>query len=182
MNTNDHFIYLLFGIIETGGQTEKGENNIIVSSTSDNQPGLTAHRHNLNLRNRNCESVKSIERSRSTPTERSRALMVRKEPAPKLIKASKELLAERTMVLAQMRTFAAWPAHILSFGKTYVDVYFYGDGTTGHVPYENVGLFQNNHRLIRFNLSKKINGYERAVVCAERVLKVPHHLSIVNVN
>lgn len=84
------------------------------------------------------------------------------------------------MVLAKMKTYSAWPASIRSFGKTYIDVYFYGDRTTGHVGYDNVGLFQCNTELIKFNLKKNIKGYRRAVVCAERVLKIPQHLSIVD--
>lgn len=164
--------------IESGIRAREPEKNTGMPSISDDQPSLI-HRHNLNLRSRNCAS---IERSCCPLDERSRAVMVRKEPEPRLITAPKELLTEGTIVLAKMRTFAAWPARILSFGKSYIDVYFFGDGTTGHVTYDNVGLFQNNHKLTKFNLKKNIKGYLRAVLCTEGVLKIPQHLSILNVN
>lgn len=114
------------------------------------------------------------------PAKRSCALVVRKQPTPKLKKASKNLLSEGVVVLAKMRSFAAWPARILSFGKSYIDVHFFGDDTTGHVSYDNVGLFQDNYQLVQFNLKKNIKGYTRAVSCAEGVLHIPLHLSIFN--
>lgn len=114
------------------------------------------------------------------PAKRLRALVDRKEPTPRLVVATKDRLAQGTVVLAKMRTFAAWPARILSFGKTYVDVHFFGDDSTGHVPYGMVGLFDENHQLIKSNLKKKIIRYARAVGCAEGALNIPLHLSIFN--
>lgn len=128
-----------------------------------------------NVRNRKRVSEGS---SCPPPAKRSRALVVRKEPTPKLIQASKDVLAEGTIVLAKMRSFAAWPARILSFGKTYVNVHFFGDDSTGHVPYDKIGLFEDNHQLLKCNLEKKINGYTRAVAFVEQVLGIPKHLSI----
>lgn len=87
---------------------------------------------------------------------------------------------EGQVILAKMRTYAAWPAWIKAFGKSYVNVHFFGDETTGNVSFENVGMFRENQNLIQFNLQKKINGYAKAVRCAEAVCSVPEHLSIYN--
>lgn len=99
---------------------------------------------------------------------------------PKLSNALKSELVEGLVVLAKMRTYAAWPARIESFKKTCVNVHFFGDDTSGNVPYENIGLFGANHELIKHNLTKTIKGYIKAVRCAEIALSVPSNLSILN--
>lgn len=93
---------------------------------------------------------------------------------------AKTSLTEGTVVIAKMRSYAAWPAEIKSLRKTCVEVHFFGDDSTGTVPYENVGLFQDNVELIRSNLQKSIAGYSKAVRCTEIFLNVPSHLSIMN--
>lgn len=112
----------------------------------------------------------------------SRALVVQNVVKPKLIVAKKEELREGLLVLAKMKTYSEWPARILAFGKTYVDVYFFGDESTGHVPYENVGILNENHHVIRDNLQKSIRGYVQAVTHFERVLKIPTNFSLLNEN
>lgn len=155
------------------------EKKVVVPSSSKSIeqtiPVEQFSRYNVRNRKRTAEHLPC------PPAKRSCALVVRKEPTPELIKASKNRLSEGLIVLAKMRTFAAWPARILSFGKSYINVHFFGDDTTGHVSYDQVGLFQENHKLIQFNLKKKIRGYTRAVICAEGALKIPQHLSIFNI-
>lgn len=133
--------------------------------------------YNLRCRKRAAEvPVESIR----PPAKRQCALVRRMQSKPKLIVAPKEELRKGEVVLAQMRTYATWPARVLLLGKTFVNVYFYGDETTGNVPYEKVGYFVNNHELLKFNLKKTIDRYQKAVLSAERVMQIPNHLSIIN--
>lgn len=101
-------------------------------------------------------------------------------PKPKLITARKDILIEGLIVLAKMNTYPAWPALIKTFRKTVVTVQFFGENSTGNVKYDQIGLFAENHALIRANLKKTINGYSKAVSCAEGALQIPHALSILN--
>lgn len=114
------------------------------------------------------------------PAKRSRALAVPNEVKPKLIVAKKEELSEGNIVLAHMKSYSAWPARILAFGKSFVNVYFFGDETTGNVPFENIGFLNENHRLLKFNVQKNVKRYERAVRCMELAIKLPSHLSVLN--
>lgn len=115
------------------------------------------------------------------PAKKARILTVaQRNPIPKLIPVSREYLLEGRVVLAKMKSFAAWPATIQSFRKTCVAVHFFGDNTSGTVPYNCVGLFEENHQLITFNLRKQIRGYEKAVRSAEALLKIPSKYSIFN--
>lgn len=98
----------------------------------------------------------------------------------KLMPASKEELVEGMVVIAKMRSYAAWPAMIQNFRKTCINVRFFGDDTTGNVPYDSIGLFHANTMIIKQNLTKKIAGYYKAVSMAEGTLKVPSSLSILN--
>lgn len=99
---------------------------------------------------------------------------------PKLIPIEKDKLKVGMIVIAKMKTYSAWPAVITSFEKTGVKVQFFGDDTTGKITYNNIGTFHDNEMLIKLNLKKKINGYIKAVRCAEGVLNIPPHLSILN--
>lgn len=114
------------------------------------------------------------------PAKRQRTLVVPNQIKPKLIVAKKELLSEGLIVLAQMRTYAAWPAKIQTFGKTCVNVYFFGDETSGNVPFGSIGLFKENDQLIISNLRQNKARYEKAVRHAELVMKIPNHLSLLN--
>lgn len=89
-------------------------------------------------------------------------------------------MREGSIVLAKMRSYAAWPAVMESFKKTVVSVRFFGDDTRGNVSYNDIGLFEENHILIRTNLQKKIVGYFKSVSSAEGVLKIPTEASIFN--
>lgn len=111
---------------------------------------------------------------------RNRSVVRTDAKVPKLITASRDILVEGDVVLAKMRTYAAWPAVIKSFRKTCVNVEFFGDGTTGNVQYGDIGLLHCNRQLIIFNLQKKINGYRKSVSCAEGTLQIPAHLSVLN--
>lgn len=115
------------------------------------------------------------------PSKRSRAVVAaRGAKVPKLLSAPKTVLREGLVVIAKMRTYAAWPALIKSFKKSCVNVHFFGDNTSGNVPLENIGLFENNHELIELNLKKNIKGYAKAVRSAEGTLNIPSSLSILN--
>lgn len=144
-------------------------NRVVQKNSTDQSDG-----YNFRKRKRSPENLICA------PAKRHRALVVRNEIKPKLIVANKELLTEGLIVLAQMRTYAAWPAKINGFGKTYVNVHFFGDNTTGNVPFGNVGIFTENYQLIKLNLKKKNSGYVKAVQCVERLLEIPNHLSLIN--
>lgn len=106
--------------------------------------------------------------------------IVKKAPLPKLVVAEKSILASDMVVIAKMRTYPAWPAHIRSLQKTYVTVKFFGDNTSGNIPYSGIGLVDQSYILLKANLNKKINGYEKAVRQMERILRVPNDLSLFN--
>ena len=111
------------------------------------------------------------------PPKRSCKVVARRTiKVPKLEAVSKKAMVEGLVVIAKMKTYAAWPAVIQSFKKTCVNVRFFGDDSSGNVLYENIGLFENNHELIKQNLKKKILGYSKAVRSAEVVLNVPSKL------
>lgn len=112
-------------------------------------------------------------------SKRSRNEIVRREVTPKLIKVDRNLIEIGLVILAKMRTYAAWPSAVVSLKKNYISVKFFGDDTIGNVPYDAVGIFSENHELIRSNLRKKINGYIKAVKFAEGTLNITPHLSIV---
>lgn len=130
-----------------------------------------------NLRKKDVSQLptKSIKRLRPQNVVRKRMTS-----AVKLIIAPKNVLKEGLIVLAKMRTYSAWPAVIKSFKKTCVTVQFFGDGTTGNIPYDAIGLFEINHELIKLNLQKKIVGYAKSVGHAEAILKIPEEFSIFN--
>lgn len=115
------------------------------------------------------------------PSKRFCGVVARMENrVPKLLPAPKSSLAEGLVVIAKMRSYAAWPAKIKSFRKTCVDVHFFGDDSTGTVSYVNIGFFGDNEELIRQNLKKNITGYLKAVRCAEIFMNVPSNISILN--
>lgn len=114
------------------------------------------------------------------PAKRARTEIARRMPLPKLIVAQSDSLVEGLVVVAKMKSYAAWPARIVSFRKTCVTVHFFGDDTSGNVPYNGIGLFEANSELLKWNLMKKINGYRKAVLNLETILNVPAHLSILN--
>lgn len=115
------------------------------------------------------------------PPKRSRTLTImRKEPEPKLIQASRETLIEGRLVLAKMRSYAPWPATIQTIRNSCVAIKFFGDDTTGTVPYNSIGLFDENHRLIISNLRKNIRGYEKAIRSAEVSVGIPSKHSVFN--
>lgn len=89
------------------------------------------------------------------PAKKARTEIVRRIPSPKLVVASSDELLEGLVVIAKMKSYAAWPARIKSFRKTCVTVQFFGDETSGNVPYNNIGLIEANHQLIKWNLKKK---------------------------
>lgn len=123
---------------------------------------------------------RAIENAVCSQPKRIRAVVRANTKVPKLVIASKDILSEGVVVLAKMRTYAAWPARIKTFRKTCVNVEFFGEETNGNVPYSDIGLFQHNHQLIIFNLQKKIKGYRKSVQCAEGTMEIPTHLSILN--
>lgn len=123
---------------------------------------------------------RALENAVCPQPKRNRAIVGTNTKVPKLVVASKNTLTEGVVVIAKMRTYAAWPARIMSFRKTCANVEFFGEGTTGNVRYIDIGLFQDNNLLIAFNLQKKINGYHKSVQCAEGALKIPKHLSLLN--
>lgn len=144
---------------------------VTTTSTDDSQ------RYSLRRPKRAAEiPVESIR----PPAKRQCALVRRIESKPKLIVARKEELKVEDFVIAHMKTYAAWPAQILSFGKTFVKVYFFGDESTGNVPFENVGFLAENHTLLKFHLRIETKGYVKAVRSFELALKVPGHLSLTN--
>lgn len=161
-----------------------GETDVTVPTTSASSASVnTAEQKSskgksdgYSFRNRK----RALENPICTPAKRCRTLAKRNHMKPKLIVANKGVLKEGIIVLAQMRTYAAWPAKINSFGKTYINVQFFGDDTTGNVPFGNVGIFNENFQLLKFNVQKKIRGYMKAVRCAELVLNIPDHLSVMN--
>lgn len=153
-------------------------------STNEQQKKVTSknevNRYGLRKRKK-IENNENI--SKCPHPKRFRSEVVRSvDSVPKLLKADKNTLIEGLIVLAKMRTYAAWPARINSFKKTCVNVYFFGDETTGNIPFGNIGLFGDNYLLIKSNLNKKINGYGKAVKCAEGALKIPPNLSLFNTN
>lgn len=124
---------------------------------------------------------RALENAVCPQSKKSRAVVRTDTKVPKLVIASKNVLTEGVVVLAKMRTYAAWPAIIKQFRKTCVNVEFFGEGTTGNIRYTDIGLFEDNHQLITFNLKKKINGYCKSVQCAEGALNIPTHLSVSNI-
>lgn len=123
---------------------------------------------------------KSIHQNVAPSTKRPRLDVVRKVPAPKFVSAQQNVLTNDLVVIAKMRTFAAWPGRITMLRKTCVTVQFFGDETTGNVSYSQIGLFKDNHKLVQSNLMKKINGYRKAIKSMEMVLGIPDHLSLLN--
>lgn len=77
--------------------------------------------------------------------------------------------------LAKMKKYSPWPAMVLKPGKM-VQVYFFGEGTTGNVPATEIVPFEKCSSLVKkyFNLK----GYVRAVRELEIMLNVPQHASI----
>lgn len=151
-------------------------NPVPVNAVTQINPVNQSNHYKFRVRKRKPEN------SLNPPAKRSRALVVRNDLKPKLIVANKDLLSEGQIVLAKMRTYAAWPATIKSFGKSNINVHFLGDETTGNVLFENVGFYQENYQLIKINLQKKICGYPKAVRCAEVLLNIPDHLSMLSEN
>lgn len=126
--------------------------------------------------------VEKEDKNANPPAKRARTEIIRMNSVTKLIAAPKDMLKEGLVVIAKMRSFAAWPARIVSFRKTVVTVNFFGDETIGNVPYKDIGLFETNRQLIKRNLVKKIDGYAKAVQTMEMVLKIPNYLSILNLD
>lgn len=126
--------------------------------------------------------VEREDKKANPPAKRARTEIIRMNSVTKLITAPKDMLKEGLVVIAKMRSFAAWPARIVSFRKTVVTVNFFGDETIGNVPYKDIGLFETNRQLIKGNLVKKIDGYAKAVQTMEMVLKIPNCLSILNLD
>lgn len=128
-----------------------------------------------NMRKRKCTSENI-----APPAKKSRNEIVRKISTSKMITAEKTDLIEGLVVIAKMRTYAAWPACILSLQKTCVTVHFFGDNTRGNVSYNNVGLMMVNDELLKCNLKKKITGYSKAVREMEISMGISFDLSILN--
>lgn len=107
--------------------------------------------------------------------------LVKRIKTPNLITVPQTDLVQGLVVLAKMKKYPAWPAIIMSLRKTCANVQYFGENSTGTVPYHSIGLFQNNHELIIHNLTNKtLRGYDKSVREAEVSLGIPLELSIVN--
>lgn len=135
----------------------------------------------MKLRSRECFKS-SVDSDIQPPSKQPRRDVIAKRGfhGPKFVAAPKSTLVEGLVVIAKMRTYAAWPASIKSFRKTCVEVHFFGDDTSGTVPYDCIGLVGDNSEIIKQNLNKKITAYAKAVHCMEIVMNVPSSHSIFN--
>lgn len=93
-----------------------------------------------------------------------------------LKKENKDKVEVDMYYLAKMRTFSPWPSKVLETDKKNTKVYFFGDGTTGKIPTNEVVPVNNCVTLMKklFHL----DGYIRAVREMEIYLGIPQHASI----
>lgn len=168
-------------IVLTRVDLEKDKNAVPSHSDEPNTNQYNFRKRNTCTTENIVSSVKrkSIE-DIAPDAKRFRKDIVKKIPIPKLVVADKNVLSKHLPVIAKMRTYAAWPACIQSLQKTCVSVLFFGENSTGNVPYSGIGLIDDNYNLLRSNLSKKIVGYEKAVKQMERTLNIPSDKSLLN--
>lgn len=158
--------------IEKPSMRSKSEATSVVA-----QKNQTEGQSSYNLR----EKKRTAENSLCPPAKRPRTQIVaRIEPIAKFKSASRDELVLDQVVLAKMKSYQPWPAILKTFRPSCVEVHFFGDETTGTVPYDGIGFFENNIQLIISNLRKNIRGYEKAVRTAELLLGVNSELSILN--
>lgn len=75
-----------------------------------------------------------------------------------------------------MRMYSPWPAMVLQPNGKTTEVYFFGEGTTGKVPTNEIIPFDQCLVLARKYF--KIKGYVRAVREIELTMNVPQFASI----
>lgn len=78
--------------------------------------------------------------------------------------------------LAKMRTFSPWPAMVVQPDAKMTEVYFFGDGSTGKVPTNEIVPFENCLDIVKKYF--KIHGYIRAVREMELMMNIPWNSSI----
>lgn len=115
------------------------------------------------------------------PAKRVKTLTVaRVEPIPKFMPTSRDSLILGQIVLAKMKSYAAWPAYITELRPSCVGIRFFGEDTHGTVPYKGIGSFEENCQLMLFHLKRNVRGYEKAMRTVEISMAVPSKDSIFN--
>lgn len=119
------FAYSKAKKVYTFNKIIKSSNFVNDASIQEDNPSFI---HNYGLRKRKRDNYMP-----SLPAKRPRNEIIPKTYAPKLITAPRNVLKQGLVVIAKMKTYAAWPARIVSFLKTVVTVQFFGDDDIGNV-------------------------------------------------
>lgn len=150
--------------------------NEILAATAN---GLTnGPKYNLRKRNEIDKSATS-QKKKKTATSNVVAT-IDHMPASRLwtiLKKENKLNIEKDMCcLAKMRMYSPWPAIVLQVNGKTVEVYFFGEGTTGKIAASEIVPFNQCVDLAKKYF--KIKGYLRAVREMELMQNIPHHLSL----
>lgn len=84
------------------------------------------------------------------------------------------------LIMAKMATYSPWPARLNGFtsNKKRACVYFFGDGTTGHVNISEITPFNHSMNVIRLLLLRKASKFHKGIAEVEAIMKTPPHLSL----
>lgn len=84
------------------------------------------------------------------------------------------------LIMAKMSTYSPWPARLTGFAsnKKRAHVYFFGDGTTGHVNTSEITPFGHSMNVIRLLLLRKVSNFHKGIAEVEAVMKTPPELSL----
>lgn len=85
-------------------------------------------------------------------------------------------------VMAKMKSFSPWPANIIGFTKNRkrAQVYFYGTHNSGSVEVNEIALFQYSTEVVRMQLLRHLNFFEKGIKEIETELGIPAELSVTN--
>lgn len=93
-----------------------------------------------------------------------------------LKKENKQNIVKDMFCLAKMRSYSPWPAMVIQHVNKTAEVYFFGEGTTGKVPTNEIVPFEQCLKLVTKYFS--IKGYMRAIREIELALNIPYHESL----
>lgn len=97
-------------------------------------------------------------------------------------KQSKIILKENDIIMAKMKGYSPWPGKIVSFSKNRkrAEVYFYGSHNKGSVDVNDMVLFEDSHKVIRFQLLRVLSEFKKGILEVEYEMNVPNESSITN--
>lgn len=138
-------------------------------------------KYNLRQRFKRENQPKKTEKKKKTKAPTSNAICEKHEMTAErlwvvLKKENTRKIEINMYCLVKMRTFSPWPSKVLESDAKTTKVYFFGDGTTGKIPTNEVVPVKKCAVLMKKLFHRY--GYIRAVREMEIYLGIPQHASI----